>query len=146
MTTLSILIPHYNAPHAFAQSLRSIEAQTWSGSREIILVDDGSKKEHLDKLEKICGLSCEQIQLIRLNENRGRPYARNVLLDAASGKYTAWLDAGDEWYPTKIEEQIAALYRARFLNFERDVWCTSHYDWQWTGAKKRLRKQKVDGD
>lgn len=146
MTTLSILLPHYNDPKGFELSLRSIEAQTWKGSREIVVCDDGSRPKELADLERICSSTRETVKLLRNEKNRGRPYTRNVLLDAADGKYTAWLDSGDEWYPEKIQQQLNGLYRARHQGFDKVVWCTTNYDWQWAGAKKRIRKQNVDGD
>lgn len=146
MTILSILVPHYNDPRGFELSLRSIEAQTWTGSREIIVCDDGSKPAQLDRLEAICASTTERVRLLKNDQNRGRPFTRNVLLDAADGKYTAWLDSGDEWYPDKIQQQMSGLYRARYRDFDKIAWCTCHYDWQWAGAKKRLRKQDVEGD
>lgn len=146
MTTLSILLPHYNDPKGFELSLRSIEAQTWRGTREIVVCDDGSRPKELAELERICASTAETVKLLRNEENRGRPYTRNVLLDAADGKYTAWLDAGDEWYPEKLQHQFNGLYRARLQGFTKVVWCTTNYDWQWAGAKKRIREQNVAGD
>lgn len=145
MTTLCVLIPHFNDPEGVELSLRSIEGQTWKGDREVIIVDDGSSADSRYRLEALAERSPERIRLIRNGSNRGRPYTRNVLLDAADAEYTAWLDAGDEWYPPKIERQLEAL-RGDRGGFAGPVWCTCNYDWQWRGGKKRRRKQKVEGD
>lgn len=146
MTTVSILLPHYNDPAGLALTLRSVEAQTWKGSREVVVVDDGSRDEHKDRLRQVCAESSENVRLIENARNRGRPYTRNVLLDAAEGKLTTWLDAGDEIYPRKLELQIEGLYRARFLEFEQAVWCTCNYDMHWVGTRRRKAQQRVDDD
>lgn len=146
MTTLSIAIPHYNDPEGLELALRSVEAQTWRGDREIIICDDGSREEDYERVVAITEQSRERITLLRNPTNRGRPYTRNVLLDAASGKFLAWLDAGDEWYPDKIQTQLDGLYRARFLEFDRPSWCTCNFDWQWDGGRPKLRVQHVDGN
>jgi glycosyltransferase involved in cell wall biosynthesis len=146
VTTLQILVPFHDDPEGFALSLRSIEAQTWKGDRETIVCDDGSSPQNQSRLDEIVARSRERIRVITNTRNRGRPYARNVLLDAADAKYVAWLDAGDEWYPRKVELQLEALYGARFSGTPEGVWCTCDYDWQWLGSRKRKLVQQVDGD
>ncbi len=146
MPTVSILVPHYNDAAGFETSLRSIEAQTWKGEREIVVYDDGSKPEHVERLEEIISGTPERVRLIRNPVNRGRPYARNMLLDAADGKYTTWCDSGDEYYPNKLEEQFEGLYRARYLGCGEMVWCTCNSHWQWLGTrKKKVVAQQVQG-
>jgi glycosyltransferase involved in cell wall biosynthesis len=146
-TTLTILIPHYNDPAGLALSLKSITGQTWKGDREVIVVDDGSTADNVAKLEEVVEASVERVRLIKNPVNRGRPYTRNVLLDAADGKYTTWLDAGDEYYPQKIELQLDALYRARLTDPGATIWCTCHSDWLWAGAPaKKMIIQQVGDD
>lgn len=145
MTTLSILIPHFNDPNGLELAIRSVERQTWRGERKLVICDDGSHPDMLSRARQVIEESSEDIELLQNTRNRGRPYTRNVLLDAAEGKYTAWLDSGDEWYPTKLEKQFDGLYRARHQQFNRPVWCTCNFDWQWIGSRARSRRQKVDG-
>ncbi|MEZ4367149.1 MAG: glycosyltransferase family 2 protein [Kofleriaceae bacterium] len=148
MTTVSILIPHYNDPDGLALSLRSIESQTWRGAREIVVVDDGSRPEHQARLDEVIATSPERIRLVRNGVNRGRPWTRNVLLDNADGKYLTWLDAGDEYYPRKLELQLEGLYAARAAGATGPIWATAHSDLRWVGGQRKLRRvvQRVDGD
>lgn len=146
--TLSILIPHYNDAEGLALALRSIEGQTWRGDREVVVVDDGSRPEELARVDELLARSPERVRLICNGVNRGRPHTRNVLLDAARGKYLTWLDSGDEYYPAKVEWQLEGLYRARLERPGVAVWCTcsSHWHWQESKAKKKVVPQAVDGD
>lgn len=147
MNTINILIPHYNDPLGLALSLRSLEAQTWRGAREVIVCDDGSKPEHRAKLDEVIAGTTEKVRLVENRVNRGRPYTRNMLLDAADAKYTTWLDAGDEYYPTKLEWQLEGIYRARDQKFASTVWVTCNSEWLWHGAEKTKRIiQRVGGD
>lgn len=146
MTTLSVLVPHYDDPEGLRLSLDSVARQTWRGDLKVIVCDDGSKPESFEALERVVAGASVPVHVIRNARNRGRPYTRNVLLDAADGRYTAWLDSGEEWYPNKLAEQMAGLYRARYKKFPRPVWCTCNYDWQWYDRQPRLRKQRVQSD
>lgn len=160
MTTLSILIPHYNDAEGLALTLRSIEAQTWRGDREIVVCDDGSRADQRAKLDEVLAATTERVILVENRVNRGRPYTRNVLLDNARGKYTTWCDAGDEYYPRKLELQLEAWFLARARRLlppaEGDavqpphlgpVWitCASHWRWQGSPSTKLIR-QDVSGD
>jgi glycosyltransferase involved in cell wall biosynthesis len=145
--TLSILIPHYNDPDGLALTVASIERQTWKGEREIVVVDDGSRAEHQAALDRLVATSRERIKLVKNPQNRGRPYTRNVLLDAAEGKYLTWCDSGDEYYPRKLEVQLDALFRERMIDPARSVWVTCNSHWQWQGSgKKKVIVQDVEDD
>lgn len=147
MTTISILLPHYNDPEGFLLTLRSIEAQTFRGPMEIVVCDDGSRPEHLAQVERIVEESPSRIVLLKNPVNRGRPYTRNVLLDAAGGIYLTWVDSADELYPRKLSVQLDALYRTKLLRFDRPAWVTCNYDMHWIGGgKPRLGRQRVEGD
>jgi glycosyltransferase involved in cell wall biosynthesis len=130
-----------------ALTLASIEAQTWRGDREVVVVDDGSLPEHQARLDEVVAATRERVRLLRNGENRGRPYTRNVLLDAADGKYLTWCDSGDEYYPRKLEVQLDALFRERLQAPERSVWITCNSHWQWQGSgKKKVIAQDVEHD
>jgi glycosyltransferase involved in cell wall biosynthesis len=145
--TISILIPHYNDPDGLALTLRSIEAQTWKGTRDIFVCDDGSRPEELDRALEVAASSSEHVTVIPNRVNRGRPYTRNVLLDAARGKYLTWCDSGDEYYPDKLALQLEGLYRAREEGIDQPVWCTCNSDWRWQGSRKtKLIRQQVEGN
>lgn len=146
MATLDILIPHYNDPEGLALSLRSISRQTWHGERRIVIADDGSRPDLRKAVTAIAEHSETKIDIIFNEVNRGRPYARNVLLDAVESPYVAWLDAGDEWYPNKLETQFDHVELIESAHMKKPFWVTCNYDWAWAGRKKKRNAQRTDQD
>jgi glycosyltransferase involved in cell wall biosynthesis len=102
---VAIMIPVYNGEKTLPLALASLKAQTYLYWKAYI-VNDGSTdgtKAYLDSLTD------ERFVIIHLNENKGRPYARQVALDAAEGKYLAFLDADDFYHPEKLGRQVDVL-------------------------------------
>lgn len=147
MTDVDVLLPHYMDLEGLASSLESVKAQTFAGEVRVVVVDDGSPMSVYDEVRQLvagCGLD---VALLRNENNRGRPYTRNRLVEAAEAPYLAWLDAGDTWYPEKLALQFEHL---RVLELEgADVagtWVTCDYDWRWTGQAAKLVEQVISGD
>jgi len=102
--TVSVVIPLYNKGGYIERAISSVLAQTLS-PLEIIVIDDGSTD---DGPEKALKFKDSQITLIQ-QENKGPGAARNAGLARARGKYIAFLDADDEWYPPFLETGISCL-------------------------------------
>jgi glycosyltransferase involved in cell wall biosynthesis len=99
------LIPAFNAAATIRRAIDSALAQTYQ-SLEVVVVDDGSG----DKTSEIVGsYARDDVRLIRLSSNQGASGAVNEGIAAAKGEFIAFLDADDEWLPTKLAKQIAAL-------------------------------------
>jgi glycosyltransferase involved in cell wall biosynthesis len=147
LPTLDILIPHHDAPDALAASLESVRRQSWQGELRVIVLDDGSEREARVAAERITSESGLSSSFLANSGNRGRPYSRNRLLDAIEASHAAWLDAGDLWYPQKIEEQFRRLNEigASGEDVER-VWLTCDYDWRWQGQAAIPVVQVVSSD
>lgn len=103
LPVVSIIIPAYNAARFLEQAIDSVQAQTYR-EYEIILVDDGSTDDTLQKFEKSAGS-----RTILSMPHRGPSAARNAGIRQARGEYLAFLDADDRFLPTKLEEQVAYL-------------------------------------
>jgi glycosyltransferase involved in cell wall biosynthesis len=104
MTTVSVIIPAYNAIKYLSESLDSILAQTYPDF-EVIIVNDGSTD---NLIEWASQLTDPRVKLIS-QENRGSAGARNTGLNHAQGKYIAYLDADDLWDVTKLAKQVEVL-------------------------------------
>ncbi len=60
--------------------------------------------------------SSDRLVVIR-QENRGSSSARNVGIDAARGRFIAFLDSDDEFAPTKLQRQVELFERRPELGF-----------------------------
>lgn len=94
---ISIIMPVYNAENVLPGSVGSIINQSAMSelSLQLIIVDDASS----DGTESLCQSLTQQypdfVEYIRLPENHGPGYARNIGLDHATGKYIGFIDADD---------------------------------------------------
>ncbi|MBT7600641.1 MAG: glycosyltransferase family 2 protein [Anaerolineae bacterium] len=100
---ISVVIPVYNHAHRIGSAIDSVLAQSYQ-DYEILVVNDGSTDDLIEVLEKFGG-----IKLIDHETNLGRAAARNTGVLASNGEYIAFLDADDQWMPTKLERQISFL-------------------------------------
>ena len=100
---VSVVIPTYNQPAFLQAALDSVFAQTFK-DYEIIVVNDGSTDDTGEQL----GRYGDRIRLIT-QENQGIGRARNRGMDAATGRYIAFLDHDDLWHPEKLETQVAYM-------------------------------------
>lgn len=99
-TTLSVIIPAYNAETYIDNCLKSVMLQQ-NASFEVILVNDGS----LDNTSQICKKWATMYSNILYleQENRGQGTARNVAIERATGEWLVFLDADDELLPGAME-------------------------------------------
>ena len=101
---VSIIMPSYKCGRFIAESIRSVQAQTYP-NWELIIVDDCSAD---GTVEEVLQFKKEdsRIQLFQNCTNLGAAVARNVALKNAKGRWIAFLDSDDLWEPTKLEKQI----------------------------------------
>jgi glycosyltransferase involved in cell wall biosynthesis len=100
---VSVVIPAYNCVEFIRETLDSALAQTFK-DYEIILVDDGST----DDLEKVLEDYFTKLIYIRQSHS-GTGAARNAAIMTARGRYVAFLDSDDVWFPDYLEQQTKAL-------------------------------------
>jgi len=104
---VSIITPTYNSVQYIAETVASIQAQTYK-NWELLITDDGSTDETLQILADISKEDA-RIQVFQLSENGGPAKARNHSIEKAKGRYIAFLDSDDVWYPNKLTEQIILM-------------------------------------
>ena len=98
-------MPYYNAAQYIVETVNSIVSQTYN-DWELIIVDDCSTApETAEVLNRVKNID-ERIHVFRANVNGGAGTARNIAIEKAQGRYLAFCDSDDWWYPTKLEEQI----------------------------------------
>ena len=105
-TAISVIVPIYNTKDFLAECIDSILAQKISVPFELLLVDDGST----DGGGAICDEYAAKDPRIRVfhQENQGLSAARNTGIDAARGRYYAFVDSDDVVMP----DYLSTLYEA----------------------------------
>lgn len=101
---VSVITPVYACEKYIRQTIDSVISQTFA-NWEMILADDCSP----DGSAQIIAEYMQQdnrIRYIKLPENGGAAVARNAALAEARGRYIAYLDADDIWFPEKLERQL----------------------------------------
>ena len=100
--TVSIVVPVYNAAACIADTIMSVQAQTYT-DYELLLVDDGSTDSGI---EIIKGYESDRVKLLYNTEGKGAAGARNTGIAAATGRYIAFIDADDLWTRDKLSKQL----------------------------------------
>ena len=93
---ISVIIPLYNAGNFLNYSLRSAQNQKMK-EIEIILVDDCSTDDTIEKVEKYMKED-ERIRLIKNIKNRKILYSKSMAALNSNGKYIVQLDQDDLFY------------------------------------------------
>lgn len=98
-------MPYYNAAEYIRETVNAIIAQTYK-DWELIIIDDCSSASETDNTLKAIASMDLRIKIMRTEKNGGAGLARNVGIKTAEGRYLAFCDSDDLWYPTKLEEQL----------------------------------------
>jgi len=101
---ISIITPCYNAEKYISQTIESVLVQTYQ-NWEMLIIDDCSKDNSF-VIAKSFAEKDNRIKLIKLEQNSGATVARNKAIELSQGKYLAFLDSDDLWFPEKLEKQI----------------------------------------
>lgn len=101
---VSIITPSYNAADFIEETIASVIQQTHQ-NWEMIIVDDASTDQTPNLLRKLAEKE-KRIQIHFLSTNSGAAVARNKAMALAKGKYLAFLDADDIWFPFHLSNSI----------------------------------------
>lgn len=146
---LTVGIPAFNAGASLEAAVRSILRQTWRGTLEILVVDDGSTDDTVAVATRLAE-RYGAVRVVRHDRNRGRPTARNTILREARGRYLTWMDADDEWYPNKLALQFDQLFTHEASpdhDPKQPVICMCAFDWKWShSGKPSHRTPDISGD
>lgn len=99
-------MPCYNAEKVIELSVKSVINQSYQ-DWELLIIDDASSDNTTEIITKY--LDDNRIKLIKLKNNKGVANVRNIGLKKCSGRYIAFLDCDDCWYPNKLEKQVEFL-------------------------------------
>ena len=104
MPLVSIIMPCYNAERYIAQSIESVLAQTYQ-NWELLITDDCSTDKSVEIISKY-SKNDDRISVIVPDEHQGIARTRNMSISRARGRFVAFLDSDDIWYPEKLEKQV----------------------------------------
>lgn len=104
MIKYSIIIPHKNIPECLERCLKSIPEDP---SIQVVVVDDNSDADKIDKIKKLCNRT--NVELVLTKEGKGAGYARNKGLERAKGKWLLFSDA-DDYFEEGLLQKIEKYY------------------------------------
>ena len=111
MDKVSVVIPTFNRFNYLLNTIKSVEEQTYSNIEIIVVNDKSTQNEYYEYDWDI-----NNIKIIHLENNSKdifgygcAGYVRNNGIKVASGKYIAFCDDDDIWFPNKIKLQIDAM-------------------------------------
>ena len=101
---VSVIMPTYNCGKFIAETIESIQAQTYT-NWEIVIVDDCSTDNTKEIVDKYIAKD-SRIKYSCLETNSGAAVARTKSMELAEGEYIAFCDSDDLWMPNKLEKQL----------------------------------------
>lgn len=106
---ISVIIPTYNRPEQLVRAVKSVLEQTYTDFEAIVVSDCGINVSNLLK-----AFNDHRIVHICHEKNKGLAATRNTGLRVAKGKYIAYLDDDDEFYPEHIQTLVDKLENSDF--------------------------------
>ena len=108
MPKFTIMIPNYNQEELIVRALDSIPTR---GDIEVIIVDDNSTDNSLDKINRWKEENKNNFSKITIkknDKNMGCGYGKNLMYTLAEGEYIVTLDSDDYFLPrfNKVLEEI----------------------------------------
>lgn len=116
---VSVIMPTYNSSRHLAGSIESVLAQTHS-NLELLITDDCSTDDTRSILEQFARQD-PRVKVELLTQNSGPSISRNRSIERAQGRYIAFCDSDDRWFPEKLEKQI------RHMEEHSSALCSSSY-------------------
>ena len=112
----SVVIPTYNQADFLKVALRSVLNQSCQDF-EVIVVNNYSEDHTVDAIREI---GDSRIKSINFKNNGIIGASRNVGIRASEGRYVAFLDSDDAWYPDKLAKV------AKVISADRNIDLISH--------------------
>lgn len=122
---ISIVMPVYNAEHYLRDTIQSVIEQTYE-DWELLVVDDCSSDCSVSIIKSY---NDNRIRLFQNEKNSGAAISRNWALRQAKGRWVAFLDADDIWFPTKLEEQLSFMRLNDYSFTNTDYWICQNGKW-----------------
>ncbi len=102
---VSVIIPAYRRVDTIERAVRSALDQNHA-EVEVVVVDDHSEDGTVETVEAI---GDGRVTVLAHPQNRGGNAARRTAIEHSLGRYLAFLDADDVWFPDKLSAQLERL-------------------------------------
>lgn len=101
---VSVITPVFNGERFLSDAFRSLKNQKFE-NWEWVIVDDCSTDRTPEILREF-SVSESRVSMYSHHKNLGAAAARNTALKKAKGRFFAFLDVDDFWFPSKLSSQI----------------------------------------
>lgn len=103
---ISIITTSYNYGEYISETIKSIQAQSYS-DWELIIVDDSSQDNSVEIIKSFC--KDKRIKLICHDKNKGLTQSVKTGLKYSKGEWIAFLESDDLWRENTLEERVRAI-------------------------------------
>lgn len=148
---ITILVAAYNEQDCIEETLRSIYAQDYPGSMDIVVINDGSHDDTDASIRSLNG-KIKQIHLITLETNQGKSAALNIGLKHTTTDLLISIDADCYLIRNSIRNIVerylsdppntAAIAGEILIRNSRENWITKAQEWDYflgIAAVKRIQ-------
>ncbi len=115
---VSIVIPTYNHAPMLQRALATVVEQTYQNWNAIVVNNFSTD----NTLEVVAAFNEPRIQCVNFRNNGVIGASRNEGIALATGKYVAFLDSDDTWFPTKLEQCVEILESGSDLVCHAEYW------------------------
>jgi glycosyltransferase involved in cell wall biosynthesis len=115
---VSIVIPTYNHAPMLQRALATVVEQTYQNWNAIVVNNFSTD----NTLEVVATFNDPRIQCVNFRNNGVIGASRNEGIALATGKYVAFLDSDDTWFPTKLEKCVEILESGSDLVCHAEYW------------------------
>ncbi|MBA2246054.1 MAG: glycosyltransferase [Gemmatimonadetes bacterium] len=136
----SVITPCYNAAPFVAETIASVQAQTFPRVEHIV-VDDASTDDSWQVIQR----HSQYVTAIRLPENRGGSHARNRGAEIARGEFLMFLDADDVIARHTLAAMVAAIRESGDVAVCRWQWL-QQMEGKWQKAPTKVLLPDPAGD
>jgi glycosyltransferase involved in cell wall biosynthesis len=115
---VSVILPTYNQFQYLELAIKSVLSQSFK-NWELIIIDNNSDDGTSKILNKY---KSNKIKILKINNHGIIAKSRNKGIIESNGKYIAFLDSDDIWYPNKLEKCLELLKPPYSLICHSELW------------------------